>query len=274
MPSVAHNTDVQGLEKVAGFLKQRTAGVRHSGREFYEHLRGVYDILAERGNPEYVCLAGLFHSIYGTNSFKTGAMPRTPEGRLWVAKQIGDEAEALVFIFCTVDRPRAFVNNTGKWNARTLRDLLEIEFANLTEQGADTKVVERRMEFERCWPWLEASLLEGSFERPDGTKWPTHEKHHVWERIVNGKSLFWPRAKCAAITEFHTAPTGLKSHHTWLSGGDKNAALSAVKELQFELEEFGRKNGSHRQTGSGRRGWLWAFEGYREIGVRKSKSLI
>jgi hypothetical protein len=269
MSSVAHNTDVQGLEKVAELLKERTTGIRHSGRDFYEHLTGVYGILKERGNPEYVCLAGLFHSIYGTNSFKKNAVPRTEAGRALVQGLIGREAEVLVFLFCTSNRPQAFINNTGGWDAPVLRDLLEIEYANLLEQGADGKAVMRRLEYERWWPWLEQSLLFGAFEY-EGKLWPTHNKEHVWERIAKGKGFFFPFPKCAFITELHTAPTGLKSHHIWLTGGP----MKEVVAKEPEIAEFGRKNGCHRQTGSGRRGWLRAFTGYREIGVRKSKSLI
>ena len=39
---------------------------------FYDHCYGVYSFLKERALPEYVCLAGLYHSIYGTEYFKPG----------------------------------------------------------------------------------------------------------------------------------------------------------------------------------------------------------
>ena len=127
-----------------------------------------------------------------------------------------------------------------------------------------------RKEFERCWPFLRDSLEYAAFKKPDGTLWFSHTKEDVWERLETGKSFFWPGDKCAIVTEFHTSPTGLKSHHTWLAGGDLD---EIVKKMQ-EVEKWGKEHGAHRQTGSGRRGWLKAFKGYREIGVRKEKSLL
>ncbi len=124
-------------------------------------------------------------------------------------------------------------------------------------------------EFERCWPWMEAALAEGAFLH-NGKVWPSHNKEHVWERIVKGKCFFWPGKDCVIITEILTSPTGIKSHHTWLAGGK----LEEIVTMMPKIEAWGRKHGCHRQTGSGRRGWLRAFEGYREIGTRKEKSLL
>ena len=42
----------------------------HSGGELLDHLRGTHDFLAAWGNDQPVCLGGLFHSIYGTQSYK------------------------------------------------------------------------------------------------------------------------------------------------------------------------------------------------------------
>ena len=43
---------------------------RHSGRTLFDHLKGVHDLLRDWDNEHHVCMAGLFHSIYGTNTFK------------------------------------------------------------------------------------------------------------------------------------------------------------------------------------------------------------
>jgi len=138
----------------------------------------------------------------------------------------------------------------------------------LQPKSADD-LVALRAEFERCWPWLEASLEFGAFQH-NGKPWPTHYKQHVWDRLINGRSFLWPADDCVFITEFNDSPTGLKSHHTWLAGGD----LTAIVTMMPEVEDWGRRQGCHRQTGWGRRGWLRAFDGYEEIGVRKAKSLL
>ena len=44
--------------------------IDHSGRSFFDHLCRVEDILRICRASEDVCLAGLYHSIYGTNHFK------------------------------------------------------------------------------------------------------------------------------------------------------------------------------------------------------------
>lgn len=124
-------------------------------------------------------------------------------------------------------------------------------------------------EFERCWPWMEASLAHMAFEH-NGKIWPTHRREHLWERIATRRVMFWPGSNFAIITEFHTSPTGLKSHHTWLAGGELEGIVKAMP----TIENWGRANDCQRQTGNGRRGWLRAFDGYHEVGVRKAKSLI
>lgn len=131
------------------------------------------------------------------------------------------------------------------------------------------RLEEAREEFLRCWPWLDAALEQGAL-RHNGTIWKTHNIEHVWQRIIDGRSYFWPSKNCAIITEFYVSPTGLKSHHNWLAGGE----LDEIVAMMPKVEGFGRDNGSHRQTGSGRRGWLRAFTGYEEIGVRRQKSFL
>lgn len=108
--------------------------IRHSGRTLYRHLRGTYDLLVQAGADHEVCAAGLFHSVYGTNAFKQVLIPR--DQRELVRAQIGERAEGLVWQFCTIDRPRCFLKRTN-----TDRDLIQIEIANLREQG-NVKTVE------------------------------------------------------------------------------------------------------------------------------------
>ena len=42
----------------------------HAGVKFLEHLQGVQRVLESWGEPNAVSLAGLFHSIYGTELFQ------------------------------------------------------------------------------------------------------------------------------------------------------------------------------------------------------------
>ncbi|WUR11433.1 2OG-Fe(II) oxygenase [[Empedobacter] haloabium] len=122
------------------------AGLAHSGRDLLTHLIGTYRILRRRGAAEAVCLAGLFHSIYGTSIMHC----TLPLERAAVRVRIGEHAERLAWLFCMMDRPRCWALPATAVPLRTgarvvvaandWRDLRLIEEANLTEQGVlDTR---------------------------------------------------------------------------------------------------------------------------------------
>ena len=120
--------------------------IEHFGRPLKEHLIGTHDLLDRWRNASHVCLAGLFHSVYGTKTFLSAAL--TPESRNDMRALIGERAEALVFVFGMSDRKRLFLENRSapycwidhRTDERTeiagdfLNDLVEIEVANFVEQ--------------------------------------------------------------------------------------------------------------------------------------------
>jgi hypothetical protein len=136
-------------KKIESFLRAQTESVRHSGRTLFEHLKGTHDLLQRHGAAEHVCLAGLFHSIYGTNIFRHEAVPVSE--RRHIAELIGPKAEVLAYIFCSCNRPRALLEAVKRgppyhvvnWrdgeiillSQAGMIDLLEIEAANLEDQG-------------------------------------------------------------------------------------------------------------------------------------------
>ena len=118
----------------------------HSRGTLLEHLEGTHDLLAEWGNGPDVCVAGLFHSIYGTYAFDKRSAGL--DMRDTIRDAIGAEAERLVHLFCVTDR-RCFYDHLGEGRL-TLRDivenrdlaidrdtlaaLIEIEVANVVDQ--------------------------------------------------------------------------------------------------------------------------------------------
>jgi hypothetical protein len=127
----------------------------HSGHTLWNHLSGVHRILQGAQQPEYVCIAGLFHSVYGTQSFKPVTIEKSR--RAEVAELIGSEAEALAFAFCELPRPKLLewalattqfpeqikpyaiaANANAADQAEIIKifyqDLLAMECANLLEQ--------------------------------------------------------------------------------------------------------------------------------------------
>lgn len=111
-----------------------TIVTEHSGRTLFDHLKGTHDLLRDWGNDEDVCNAGLFHSIYGTKTFHHVSIT----DRRAVREQIGDYAELLVTTFRTKDRPFF----ASIMNERMRSQLMEIEAANLLEQGANKKTLQ------------------------------------------------------------------------------------------------------------------------------------
>ncbi len=118
----------------------------HSGRTLLDHLRGTYELLTHWGSHEVTRIAGLFHSIYGTQTFAHALLDRSQ--RSYVRSVIGATTEHLVFLFSTCDRDSFFANigatNISLLNKvngellevspETLSALVEIEVANTLEQ--------------------------------------------------------------------------------------------------------------------------------------------
>lgn len=134
--------------EILGFLGSLGASENpHSGRTLTQHLIGTHDQLLAWGNPPEVCLAGLFHSIYGTQAYVVSTA--SFEDRARVAAVIGEAAETLAWRFCVADRrhllantssgaPLSFRNHlTGEVSALEepmFRQLCEIELANILDQ--------------------------------------------------------------------------------------------------------------------------------------------
>ena len=126
----------------------QTDEAAHSGGTLLEHLAATCGLLEDWGNPPEVCVAGLFHSIYGTQYYRKQSADLSERER--IRKAIGDDAEDLAYLFCVTDR-RRFYEQVGATpavlvdqaretevpvSAETLRRLLEIEAANFLEQAA------------------------------------------------------------------------------------------------------------------------------------------
>ncbi|MHC5063991.1 MAG: DUF6817 domain-containing protein [Planctomycetota bacterium] len=70
----------------------------NSQAELIKHLQGTATLLKNWGARPELCDAALFHSIYGTEYFTTQAVNLSSRDR--VIEVIGEEAEALVWLWC------------------------------------------------------------------------------------------------------------------------------------------------------------------------------
>ena len=122
----------------------------HSGRSLYNHLCGTEKVLKSWGCTQKVISAGLFHSIYGTNAYRFSTLDASNRDALM--KLIGEDAELLVYLFSICNRPRCFLaalDSGGIQNRfdgqflriekEVLKNLIEIECANLIEQNSQSK---------------------------------------------------------------------------------------------------------------------------------------
>lgn len=121
---------VDGLENKWEYVMMKSASQEHSNSNFFNHLKNVYELLVQMKQPDYICDAGLYHSIYGTSYFSSESSEYVSEDR--VKTLIGDKAESLVKMFCTLNPRTQEIFNMSK--SDTKKELLIIEFANLYEQ--------------------------------------------------------------------------------------------------------------------------------------------
>ena len=76
--------------------------IAHTQKNYLAHLISVYKLMHSAGCDEELCLAGLFHSIYGTEKFQGYKLPL--ERRAELAELIGTRAERLAYWNCLMDR--------------------------------------------------------------------------------------------------------------------------------------------------------------------------
>jgi hypothetical protein len=93
--------DLAALEQV--LARAGADRIRHSDRTLLVHLKGTADILCSWGCSGDICRAGMFHSVYGTSSFRCALL--TERERPVLREMIGNAAENLAYLFCTLERP-------------------------------------------------------------------------------------------------------------------------------------------------------------------------
>lgn len=145
----------------------------HLNGSLEEHFIGVYDLLVDWKAAPALQDAGLFHAAYGTSGF-TDQMVSLDQRHL-IADIIGEEAEAIVYLYCSCDRdvfwprigvaePLLFKDRFSalvfKLSPQQLREFCELTAANeLQLAAADPAFAEEhRIEFidlfSRMAPWL------------------------------------------------------------------------------------------------------------------------
>ena len=146
--------------------------IGHSRGGLLDHLIGTYELLKEWGTEESVCLAGLFHSVYGTETFRGGKDPLLT--RNVVRSAIGAQAERLAWLFGTktnrsfwkaarslsngevrVDLEHRVTGERLSCSKAEMISLISMVLANAIEQGSRNALPERSnpLSLERLLPF-------------------------------------------------------------------------------------------------------------------------
>jgi Rps23 Pro-64 3,4-dihydroxylase Tpa1-like proline 4-hydroxylase len=138
------------------FLKRIVDGRPHSGRTFFEHLYQTSMILETMKLKREVCLAGLFHSIYGTEFYEFSNQEVTRDK---IKNLIGEYSESLVYEFCTLrNRLDVLLTNPKNYDYTFWKDLVAIEIANLIEQNKNGSLNDKIKSLEVVYNHLEIKL--------------------------------------------------------------------------------------------------------------------
>ena len=119
----------------------------HSGSSLKSHLTGTHAILEKWRQAPYICLAGLCHSVYGTESYSPQTVPL--EMRSSLVDIIGEKAESLAYLFGAHEKESLWKNLKRSKNFKIkdrfagkevsisredLSDLVTLTLANWLEQ--------------------------------------------------------------------------------------------------------------------------------------------
>ncbi|MDJ0679814.1 MAG: hypothetical protein QNJ18_08120 [Xenococcaceae cyanobacterium MO_167.B52] len=115
----------------------------HSQGTLIDHLQNTYELLKQWNNPNYVCLAGLFHSIYGTQIYKKQSLGL--QQRNLIKEAIGIEAEYLVYLFCIMHRGY-FYNHLHSNEVRSSQDGTHILISEKTKRNLCEILVANELE--------------------------------------------------------------------------------------------------------------------------------
>ena len=166
-------------DKAKRYIWRKTTNVSHGTTTFFDHLWSVYDILKDdMKQDEYLCRAGLFHSIYGTAHFKN--FKDDSLSREQVKKWIGEKAENLVYEFCkTKKRTKSIFLRTGDWSDDVYKDLVILEIANLRH------IYSSRMEH----GIKSKSFAKENQKRMNDYRTKLHYLYIVWCLLINNEMI-------------------------------------------------------------------------------------
>lgn len=89
-------------EKLQKLTELGADDFKHISGPMIQHLIGTYNLLRSWGASTMLCDAGLFHAVYGPAGLNGGLL--SISRRSEIAGVIGEQAEALVYFYCSCDK--------------------------------------------------------------------------------------------------------------------------------------------------------------------------
>jgi len=126
---MCNDVRIEDNKNVFDFFINRFKDLDHSNNGYINHCLGVFNILKTIGADTSVCLAGLYHSAYGTDSYN----PNINISRNELKELIGEYSESLVYEFCSISNKEVEILNRNL-NSQKDEDLLIMSYANIKEQ--------------------------------------------------------------------------------------------------------------------------------------------
>ena len=111
--------------------------IPHRNSDLLTHSKNVSDMLRAYGRPEGEQVAGLFHSVYGTEfqQYKI-TIPRDT-----IRSFIGEYSESIVNLFCTLN-DRVHTILYGKGLKDPIKETLRwLEYCNIKEQDPNAQIL-------------------------------------------------------------------------------------------------------------------------------------
>lgn len=135
----------------------------HVNGSLANHLRGTEALLRRWGNREALCLAGLYHAVYGTAGIRGSLVGL--ESRDEIRELVGIEAESIAYLYGACDReafhPRIgtpaqlrfadrYTGSQYSIGMPQLRDFCELTLANELELASSSDAFRARNRAELC----------------------------------------------------------------------------------------------------------------------------
>lgn len=133
------------LKKLDEFVMIST-NINHINGSLMQHLEGTYFLLKSWGTDENLCLAGLYHALYGTSGFDNHLIDIN--NRCHAQFILGETIEKIIYTYCACDRDyfwpqigvvqqpefhNRFTNKKNFLNAEEMKQFCELTVANELE---------------------------------------------------------------------------------------------------------------------------------------------